>query len=133
MESVGNGIRLLLPSSRHLPPHLRRPHDDYPAAFAWVPRGWTAFRWGRPRLILGNQAHALEGAPKPIGEHGSFQIARYPNLPFPLDCLPLYVAFTTPGGTHFRLGARWDDVDDYIQFPSIAIKRLRRSPPVDEK
>ena len=46
-----------------------------------------------------------------------------PNLPAPLCWLPLYLAFTFPNGVHFRLGARWDDVDSYIVVPSIAIKR----------
>ncbi len=90
---------------------------------ASIPRSWTAFFWGEPAMLLGNQRNFIGDSPKPIGEPGSFQISRYPDLPFPLSWLPLYVAFTTPNGVHVRLGARWDDVDSYIQVPTIALKR----------
>ena len=88
-----------------------------------MPRGWTTFDWGRPSMVAGNQIAHEGGAPKPIGERGSFQLSLYPDLPAPLCWLPLYLAFTLPNGVHFRLGARWDDVDSYIVVPSIAIKR----------
>lgn len=117
---------MVIPSGRNLPRHLRdREHWDYPLAFQWVPRSWTSFGWGRPKMILGNQVHFMRDSPKPIGEKASFQVSRYPDLPIPLCWLPLYVAFTTRDGVHFRLGARWDDVDSYTQFPSIAVKKLR--------
>lgn len=113
----------LMPGRRHLPSHLqKREHDDYPAVFRWMPRSWTSFGWGRPQLLVGNQNTWYEGAPKPVGEKGTFQISRYPDLPPPLCWLPLYFAVTTPNGIHLRLGARWDDVDAYVQFPSIAWK-----------
>ena len=101
-----------------LPPHLRgTKHWDYPKGLKWVPRGWTSFDWGSPKLLAGNQENrklAPEGrwAPAPIGERGSWQVSRFPGAPWPLCWLPLYVAFTTKTGRHFRIGARWDDVDD---------------------
>lgn len=114
----------LFPSDRHLPDNLQgQPHIDYVPAFQWVPRGITTFQWGHPEMLLGNQESYEYGSPKPIGERGSFQISRYPELPFPLSWAPLYFSFTTPDGTHGRLGARWDDVDFYTNMPSIAIKR----------
>lgn len=112
----------MLPSGKELPAHLRRGHDDYPLLFAWIPRSWTAFFWGEPSMMLGNQKHFLGDSPKPIGEPGSFQVSRFPDLPIPFSWLPLYIAFTTPNGWHVRLGARWDDVDSYIQVPTIAFK-----------
>lgn len=120
-----------LPSDKHLPRHLQgRRHWDYPWPFHLIPRGWTTFDWGKPEMVLGNQRARRDGKPKPIGEYGSFQVSRYPDLPLPFSWFPVYVAFTTRDGLHFRLGARWDDVDAYTQFPSVAIKRLyiRRDP-----
>jgi hypothetical protein len=114
----------LLPSRHHLPDHLaHREHWDYPGPLQWIPRGWTTYDWGEPSLLLGNQTHAMNGAPKPIGERGSFQVSNFPELPVPFCWLPLYVAATFPNGVHFRLGARWDDVDDYVNLPSIALKK----------
>lgn len=125
-DALMAGLFKLFPSKRSLPEHLRhRPHEDYPMAFRWIPRWLTAFSWGRPSLMVGNQDNAYEGSPKPIGERGSFQISRYPDLPPPLCWLPLYFAFTTHDGLHMRLGARWDDIDAYTQFPSIAWKRVK--------
>lgn len=57
--------------------------------------------------------------PKPITQPGSWQFSYFPLGPW----FAWYFAFTTKGGIHFRIGARWDDVDDYVEFPSIAIKR----------
>ena len=123
-DSLMAGLFRLLPGGRNLPHHLKkRGHDDYPLVFRWIPRSWTTFGWGRPALMAGNQNHWQEGSPKPIGERGTFQISRFPDLPPPLCWVPLYFAATTPGGVHVRLGARWDDVDAYVQFPSIALKR----------
>lgn len=114
----------LLPSRKHLPPHLaHRDHWDYPGPLQWVPRGWTTYGWGKPAMVLGNQDHERDGAPMPIGEQGSFQISVYPDLPAPFCWLPVYFAFTLPNGVHFRLGARWDDVDSYVNLPSVAIKK----------
>lgn len=115
---------MLLPGGRHLPPHLRsRDHWDYPGPLQWVPRSATTFGWGRPSQMVGNQKALQDGAPKPIGERGSFQVSRYPDLPVPFCWLPVYMAFTLPNGVHFRLGARWDDVDSYTNIPSVAIKK----------
>jgi len=58
--------------------------------------------------------------PKPITAPGTWQISKFPDGPW----YAWYFAFTTKGGTHFRIGARWDDVDSYTEFPSIAIKRV---------
>jgi hypothetical protein len=121
-----NSLFRLFPSKRSLPEHLRhRPHEDFPWVFRWVPRWATAFSWGKPSLLVGNQNNSFEGSPKPIGERGSFQISRYPELPPPLCWLPLYFAFTTHNGIHLRFGARWDDIDEYTQFPSLAWKKVK--------
>jgi hypothetical protein len=119
-----NHLVRLLPSKKYLPAHLaHRDHWDYPGPLQWVPRGWTTYSWGRPAMLLGNQEHAVDGAPKPIGERGSYQVSVYPELPVPFCWLPVYFAFTLPNGVHFRFGARWDDVDSYVNLPSVAIKK----------
>jgi len=108
-----------------LPENLRgKNHTDYPKGLQWIPRGWTAFKWGEPKLIDGelNNFKVLgkaRVAPKPIDSPGGWQLSFYPDGPW----YALYFAFTTKGGMHFRVGARWDDVDDYVEFPSVAIKR----------
>jgi hypothetical protein len=102
------------------------PHWDYPKLLNWVPRGWTAFAWGMPKMVLGNQKNKkLDGTdpvwhPKPIGEPGSWQLSKYPLGPW----CAWYFAFTLKNGWHFRIGARWDDVDDYVQFPTAARRHL---------
>lgn len=127
-EAVFEALYRLFPSDQYLPRHLQgRRHWDYPWPFHALPRAWTTYDWGEPEMLIGNQERKENGRPKPIGESGSFQLSRYPQLPLPLSWLPLYMAFTTRGGTHFRMGARWDDVDAYTQFPSIAIKRMNKT------
>lgn len=85
-------------------------------------------------MILGNQKVVSPGGtfsykgqdlkvvyPRPIGEPGSWQFSFFPQGPW----FAMYLAFTLPWiNLHFRIGARWDDVDDYVEFPSIAIKRV---------
>jgi hypothetical protein len=72
-------------------------------------------------MIAGNQIHRAEGgAPMPIGEASSWQLSYYPHAPLWAKPFAWYVAATTKNGRHFRLGARWDDVDNYVQWPSIA-------------
>lgn len=117
-------LKRLLPSSHYLPsPLARREHDDYLIpGLSLMPRAWTTFDWGKPRMILGNQKQNLAGDPKPIGERGSFQLSVYPDLPPPFCWIPAYFAFTLSNGLHFRLGARWDDVDSYTVVPSVAVK-----------
>lgn len=112
-------------SKRCLPPKLKNAkHWDYPKGLKWIPRSWTSYCFGRkaPRLIAGNQKSqrvsedfkkGFQRGPAPIGEAGSFQIS-----------WPPYLAFTTKGGRHFHIGARWDDVDGYYSFPSIMVKRF---------
>ncbi len=110
-----------------LPPHLRhRPHEDWPWLFKKVPRAWTAFSWGRPRLVAGNlwpvdfdMPRVGLPAPMPITSRRTWQVSRFPDGPW----WAWYFAFTLPNGWHVRLGARWDDVDRYVEWPSVAIRR----------
>lgn len=57
-------------------------------------------------------------APTPITSPGTWQLSRFPLGPDEA----WYFAFTTKGGTHFRIGARWDNVDNYVEWPEVAIK-----------
>lgn len=101
-----------------LPEHLRyRKHEDYPPFLRWIPRAWTAWSWGKPVLVGGN---VITGPyPAPITHPGTWQLSHFPDGP----CYAWYFALTTRAGFHFRIGARWDDVDGYVEWPSIAIKR----------
>lgn len=104
-----------------LPPGLKRKkHTDYPPGLRWVPRGWTAWRWGEPIQIVGSWFGGEH--PKPITEPGTWQLSFFPRAAW-WSLWGLYFEFTTAGGLHFRIGARWDDVDDYVEWPSVAIKR----------
>lgn len=119
-----------------LPKHLRdKKHWDWIWPFSTIPRGWTAFKWGVPKKIGGNQNEtrkSKEGeGPAPIGENGSWQVSRFPDAPRLIKFLPLYLAFTTKGGRHFRVGARWDDVDNYVNFPTFATRKYTGDPNQD--
>lgn len=122
------GWRMLIPSNDYLPPNLQgKSHADWPWPLSLVPRKWTAFNWGNPKMLDGTQKSVkiIDGQayPKPIGEPGSWQKSCYPDLPGFLGKLPLYYARTDEAGNHFRWGARWDDTDFYTQAPTVAWKK----------
>jgi hypothetical protein len=107
--------------SENEPPILRKTHGDWPFILRWIPRRLTAFDWGAPKQVAGNQKNATDaGFPKPIGEPGTYQVSVFPYAPWWAKPIAWYLAFTLKNGRHFRLGARWDDVDAYTQWPSIA-------------
>lgn len=108
-----------------LPENLRgKRHADYPWGLRWVPREWTAFDWGAPKVYAGDLNPQDFGdiymAPKPITSPGTWQLSRFPDGPW----FAWYFAFTTKKGVHYRIGARWDDVDNYVEFPTISRKVL---------
>mgnify|MGYP000887022408 CR=1 FL=1 len=114
-----------------LPPHLRgRNHNDFPPFLRWVPRGWTAWDWGEPRKLVGNQqAESSPGVPRPIGEPGSWQFSIFPDAPW--WAWPVAWYFAISGRLladgwfrHFRFGARYDDIDNYCDWPSVASRRF---------
>ena len=132
-------LAALLPDERLignkcLPDSLKgKSHNDYylPGT-RWIPRSVTSWCMEEPPIqLLGNQkrqAHAQDGTtgPKPIPEAGEWQVSAVQmKKGWPLF-LP-YVAITTKSGRHFRIGCRWDDVDHYYTFPSIAIAKVRLS------
>ncbi len=113
---------------RCLPAWLQgKSHNDYYFSWTqWIPRSATSWCIAQaPILLLGNQkgrARAQDGriGPKPVPEPGEWQVSMVRlKRDWPLF-LP-YIAWTKKDGTHFRFGARWDDVDHYYTFPSIAI------------
>ncbi len=115
-------------SNDALPLNLKgKRHTDFPWPMSLIPRAWTAFSWGSPVMVKGNQhlnndcslGLYCAGHPLPIGEPGSWQLSRFPKGPR----WAWYFAFTTKGRVHFRIGARWDNEDNYVEFPSIAVKR----------
>ncbi len=112
---------------------LDEKHADYPWPFSLIPRSWTAFKWGPPVLVKGANilprdlvyvSYAMRISPKPITSPGSWQLSHFPDGPW----FAWYFAisgFRKPDGffRHFRIGARWDSVDNYVQFPSLATRR----------
>lgn len=114
-----------------LPDNLKgKNHWDWPWPFKLIPRGWTAFKWGIPEKVFGNQPLESVGGKdciKPIGPAGTWQISCYPDGPF----WAWYLAFTLKSGRHFRIGARWDDVDSYVEFPSVATRKFTGDPNQD--
>lgn len=114
-----------------LPPHLKgTKHWDYPKWLQWVPRAWTSYDWGKPKMLLGDQKEQRAGAPAPIGEAGSFQVSYYPKAPLwaKLTGLAFYAACSGAKGKdgkfrHYRVGTRYDDVDDYATILSVASRK----------
>jgi hypothetical protein len=122
---------------------LDKRHGDWPWPFSLIPRRWTAFDWRKPELVRGNlrpqdyvytwQLDVLAPgeykarrifAPKPITGPQTWQISRFPRGPW----WAWYFAWSGERKEdgwfrHFRIGARWDDVDNYVQFPSVAWRR----------
>ena len=75
-------------------------HSDWPWPFSLLPRGFLAWYGASPRQIAGNTKDL-----KPIPDQGNWIVT-----------WPLYFASQSKSGWHFRIGARWDDVDFYYQL-----------------
>lgn len=116
-----------------LSPEIRMNADELPNSIAqnehgdyklwgthWIPRTLTSMHFVEPPYVLvSNQADPT----KPVPEKGAWQLtAVQVKKGWPLF-LP-YFAFTSASGIHFRAGCRYDDVDHYYTFPSIALKKI---------
>lgn len=101
---------------------LDKKHWDYPWPFKWIPRKWTAVKWGPPKKLWGTQARKRKPvgqawwSPKPVGEPNSWIVCFYPEAPGVMRRVPLYFAWS--GGKakdgwyrHIRVGLRYDDVE----------------------
>ena len=89
-------------------PILRTNHGDWPAPLRWVPRQWTV--WIGPAPTLADVIVGEVTELKPIPKKGEWYVLRG------------YMASTTAEGIHNRLGWRYDDVDDYFEFPAFTVK-----------
>lgn len=121
---------------------LDKKHTDWPWPFSLIPRRWTAFNWGVPELVKGNirpqdtiYTHQVSKAdilnyrhvfaPKPISSEGTWQLSRFPEGPWYAWYFALSGKRKADGKfRHWRIGARWDDVDGYTQFPAFATRRF---------
>ena len=79
-------------------------------------------------MVAGDAIHSfMKGAwsshPKPINPPGTWQFSIYPSSPWWAKPIAWYVGVTLKSGRHFRVGARFDDVDGYVQWPSIATRK----------
>lgn len=127
---------------------LDKKHWDWPWPFNKISRRSTAFFWGVPSLVWGNlrpQDYILQSyvitspldvhtafVPKPISSPNTWQISRFKAGPW----FAWYVAYSGSKQAdgmyrHWRTGARWDDVDNYTQFPSVATRRFTGHPDQD--
>lgn len=110
-------------------------HTDWMWPFSMIPRGLTSYEaesvpkkiagnaktehlreldeWGNESLVLSGPL-AMKPYPKPIPVKGEWWIG-----------WPPYIAITTKGGWHIRLGIRFDDVDLYYAWPSVTIKKVK--------
>jgi hypothetical protein len=129
-----------------LPPNLRgKKHWDFPPGLRWIPRGWTAFKFGAPVLLFGtadfdpivrrSKSGEFNAAPKPINPAGTWQISYFPDAPW--WSFPVY--FSWSGKTkadgkfrNFRVGPRWDDVDGYVNYVPLAPSSRRYTGAPDE-
>lgn len=89
-------------------PILKTNHADWPGPLRWVPRRWTT--WIGPAPTLASVIVGKVTELKPIPKKGEWYVLRG------------YMASTTAEGIHNRLGWRYDDVDDYFEFPSFTVK-----------
>lgn len=113
-----------------LPPNLRgKKHWDWPWPFNKISRGATAFKWGKPKLVFGH-ADMADGAPKPINPPDTWQFSYYPGAPWWAKPFAWY--FGKSGGfkdgryRNFRIGTRWDDVDDYVNCTFLPLPSSRQ-------
>jgi len=88
-------------------------HNDWLWPFSYIPRKWTAIESEEPPTkIFGNTNGNLD-VPKP----GQWTLSSSPYGPM--------FAWTSVSGWHFRIGtARYDYVDRYYQFPTLALKKI---------
>lgn len=146
---------MVLTMTNPLPPNLaNRLHDDWPWPMSQIPRRWTAFNWGLPKLLIGHGLNhvadfttiwATEGqgskatigfvvvfglrVPKPITTPGSWQLSWYPDAPWWAKPIAWYFAISFARSREnkkfrtFRLGARYDNVDNYVQWPCFPTTR----------
>ncbi len=111
-----------------LPPHLQgKKHWDWPKFLQWVPRGWTAVDWGKPKKLLGNQPYEGDII-KPIGSPKTWQISYYPDAPWYAKPFSIYMAYSGKAKDgeyrHYRIGARFDDVDSYTNLFALATRKF---------
>lgn len=137
-------LLVFIPRSKEcLPERIRVGiHTDYTIAVTQrIPRNVTSFCLcdvAAPQALISSNGTVFvcpfkpgstnvrtysEGSPMPIPVPGEWHVAVMKireDIPWYVP----YVTFTTNQGWHFRLGIRWDDVDNYYVFPSAAWHRL---------
>lgn len=114
-----------------LPENLQgQRHTDWPWPFSLIKRGATAYDWGKPKLLAGS-SEMVDGAPKPINPPGTFQISYYPGAPWWAKPFAWYVSKSGQKGAdgqfrNFRIGARWDNADNYTNCTFIPLPSSRK-------
>lgn len=105
-------------------------HWDWPWPFNKLKRKVSMFNFGEPRLLYG-EAEYHGRAPKPINPAGTWQVSWYPGAPWWAKW-HLYVSYSCKRQAdgkfrNFRIGPRWDNVDDYVNFVPFAPSSRRYS------
>jgi hypothetical protein len=114
-----------------LPQDLKgKKHWDWPWPFKLIPRAWTAYNWGPPKLLAG-KAEMESGVPKPVNPAGTFQISYYPGAPWWAKPFAWFVGVSGKKAddgkfSNFRIGARWDNVDHYTNCTFVPLPSRRR-------
>ena len=90
-------------------PILLTEHTDWIGPLSHIPRTWTCY------VMPGDQP------PEILAGYSKVE-----DIPAPGSCVVTrgYIAFTSLAKIHFRVGFRWDRSDRYLEFPSIAVKKL---------
>ena len=92
-------------------------HTDWLWPFSLVPRRKTAIESDVPPQVAAKSPGYPDSANE-IPPAGHWVLQTHPEYGF-------YFAFTNPDGWHFRVGSfRYDYVDHYYTFPTVALKRL---------
>ncbi len=102
-------------------------HIDRIPGLSWMSRNSTARALVEPPfMIMGSKGQLLgcgkngKPGPKPIPKAGQWQLCAVQVEEGSWFFLP-YFAITTRF-VHFRIGTRWDDVDNYYTLDSVALK-----------
>ena len=118
-------------SNAALPDSLKnKTHWDWPPPFNKIPRAWTSFDWGKPKLVAGS-AELIDGAPKPINPEGTWQLSYFPDAPLWAKPFAWFIGKSGKKGSdgkfrNFRIGTRWDNEDNYVNCTFVPLPSSRK-------
>lgn len=116
--------------NKALPYHLKgKRHFDYIWPLCYIPRAWTSYMLCQPpRVICGNNIRDWTARVYDIGTDtekcGVDPVQKMPwawvfSYPFHFTCT------FGKSGYYFRIGARWDSVDEYYTIPALNLGKTQ--------